>query len=108
MWSGYSSYQLVFGRNPSIPPTLIDHPPTPEGTTNSNSFYKHINPLHITRQAFTEAESSDKVRHAPRSKLQNHSAFFKQGDRVFYNCDNPNQWKGPGVVIGQDGKVTLI
>lgn len=97
-----------FERNPSIPFTLIDQPPTVEGTSNSNSFYKHINILHTATQAFTEAETSDKVWHALRTKLQNNSALFKQVDRVFHKRANSNQWKRPGVVIGQDSKVILI
>ena len=50
-----------FERNPSIPSNLIDQPLTVEGTSNSNSFYKHINIIHTATQAFTEPETSDKV-----------------------------------------------
>ena len=99
MWSGYSSCLFAFGRNSNIPSTLTDHPPALEETTNSNSFYRYMNALYTTRQAFNEAESSDKIRRALCSKLLNHSAFFK-GDRVFYKHDNLNRWKEPGAATG--------
>lgn len=33
---------------------------------------------------------------------------FLQGDRVFYKRDDSNRWRGPGKVIGQDGKVVFV
>ena len=30
------------------------------------------------------------------------------GCRVYYKRDNSNKWKGPRIVIGQDGKIILI
>ena len=61
MWSEFSSYQLVFGRNPNIPFTLSDNPPALEGTTINHSFAKHIHTIHSARSASIEAESSEKV-----------------------------------------------
>ena len=62
MWSGFSSYQLVFGRNP---------------------FTKRIFAVHSARSAFIEAESSEKVRRALRSTLRAQSICLKQGDKIF-------------------------
>ena len=49
MWSGFPSYQLVFGRNPNIPYTLTDNPPALEGTATNLSFVKHIHAIHSAR-----------------------------------------------------------
>ena len=108
MWSGFSSYQLVFGRNPNIPSTLTDNLPALEGTTINHSFAKHIHAIHSARSAFIEAESSEKVRRALRIKLRTQSICFKQGDKVFDKRNDSNHWRGPEVVTGQDGKIVLI
>ena len=50
MWSGFSSYQLVFGRNPNMPSILTDNPPALEGTT--------INHLQST---FTQSSQQDQL-----------------------------------------------
>ena len=56
MWSGYSSYQLVFGQNPNIPGVMIDKPPALEGSSTSETFAKHVNTLcaasrHLSKQS---------------------------------------------------------
>ena len=33
---------------------------------------------------------------------------FQTGDKVYYKRDNDHKWKGPGKVIGQDGKISFI
>ena len=107
MWSGYSSYQLVFGQNPNIPGVMIDKAPALEGSSTSEAFAKHMNTLcaasrHLSRQ------SSEKIRRALRSKIRVSSEKFKPGDKVYYKREVSNKWKGPGIVIGQDGKVVFI
>ena len=36
------------------------------------------------------------------------SQTFETGDTVFYKRDTSNKWKGPGKVISQVGKTTLV
>lgn len=108
MNSGFSSYQIVFGQQPTLPSTMIDKPPALSGTTTSRNVAKHINAMHLTRQAFIEAESAERVRRALRNKLRSHSNYFTNGDKVYYKREDSVKWKGPGVVIGQDGKVILV
>ena len=108
IWSGFSSYQLVFGRNPNIPSTLTDNPPALKSATINHSFVKCIHAIHSLRSASTEAESSEKVRRALRAKLIAQPICFKQVDKVFYKRDDSNRRRAPGVVIGLDGKIALI
>ena len=49
MWCGFSSYQLVYGKNPNIPSVMTDNPPPLEGRTISSSSAQHINTLHVAR-----------------------------------------------------------
>ena len=108
MWCGFSSYQLVYGKNPNIPSVMTDNLPALKGSTISSCFAQHINTLHAARQSYIEAESSERIRKALRSKMRTFATAFESGCRVYYNRDNSNKCEGPGIVIGQDRKIILI
>ena len=108
MNSGYSSYQLIFGQNPNLPSVITDKPPALEGSTISERFYQHLNGLHSARRAFIRAESSERIRRALRHQIRTSDQLYETGDVVFYKRDTSNKWKGPGTVIGQDGKTIFV
>ena len=105
---GYSAYQLVFGRNPNLPSVLVDKVPALEGKTTSQVVADHIKALYSARRAFTEAESSERIRRALRKKTRIASETFVLGDKVYYKRPNNPEWKGPGIVVGMDGVVFFI
>ena len=105
---GYSAYQLVFGKNPNLPNTMVDKPPALEGTTTSAVVEKHIVSLYATRKAFMEAECSDRIRRALRKQIRPSQSNYETGDKVYYKRQDSPEWKGPGVVIGQDGVVVFV
>ena len=108
MVEGFSPYQLVFGRNPKLPSVLNDDPPALEGTTTCEVFAKHLNTLVSARKAFLQAESSNRIRRALKHNIRQVENIFENGDNVYYKRESSNEWKGPGRVIGQDGKVVII
>ncbi|KAL5011741.1 hypothetical protein ScPMuIL_010292 [Solemya velum] len=105
---GYSPYQLVFGCTPNLPSVLVDKPPALEGTTISQTVGEHIIALHAARTAFTQSECSERIRRALRKQTRNCGEHFDMRDKVFYKRPDSQEWKGPGVVIGQDGAVVFI
>ncbi|KAG1681910.1 Retrovirus-related Pol polyprotein from transposon RE2 [Nymphon striatum] len=105
---GWSPYQLVFGANPNLPSVLVDKPPALEYNTVSQTFANHLNALHSGRRAFIQAESSERIRRALRHKIRASGVCYQHGDRVYYKRDDDNRWKGPGTVLGQDGKVVFV
>ena len=105
---GYSPYQLVFGQNPNLPSVLTDKPPALEGTGEGTWIAQHITTLHATRRAFTEAECSERIRRALRKQLRPTDDRYETGDKVYYKRVDCTEWKGPGVVIGQDGAVIFV
>ena len=106
--SGYSAYQLVFGRNPNLPSIFTNMLPALEGTTKSHVIEKHLNTLHASRKAFMEAESSERIKRALRRQIRPNSGNFETGDKVYYKRADTTEWKGPAKVIGQDGTVVFV
>ena len=64
--------------------------------------------LHAARRAFTKAESSERIHRALKHKVRVSNEFFCNGDKVFFKRDDFNRCRGPGTVIGQDGKIVFI
>lgn len=108
MWNGFSSHQLVFGRNPNLPNIMSDRLPALEGHTSSEILAEHLNLLHASRRAFIQSEASERIRRALRSKVRAIEQTFQNGDRVFYKRDGKERWLGPGKVVFQDGKVIFV
>ncbi|KAJ8029371.1 hypothetical protein HOLleu_28749 [Holothuria leucospilota] len=93
--------------NPAFPTTLTDKPPALEGTTISEYVAEHVRALHATRKAFIETESSEQI-HRALCKQTRTLDSFSTGDTVYYKRSDSTEWKGPGVVIGQDGVVVFV
>ncbi|KAK6187111.1 hypothetical protein SNE40_005204 [Patella caerulea] len=105
---GYSSYQLVYGKNPTLPSVLIDKLPALEGSTTSQLVSQHINALHAARREFIQAECSDRLRRAIRKQTRPYDKKYYCGDKVYYKRPDSSKWKGPATVIGQDSAVIFI
>lgn len=105
---GYSPHQLVFRQNPNLPSVLVDKLPALEGTTVSARVGEHISALHASRKAFAEAECSEGIGRELRKQLRPRDDKYETGDKVYYKRADCTEWKGLGVVIGQDGAVVLV
>ena len=106
---GFSSNQLVFGRNPNFPSVLHDLLPALEAKTNSEIVAENLNAMHSARKAFIASEASEKLRRALRHNVRTSgNVKYVTGDSVFYKRNDSNKWKGPGKVIGQDGQQVLV
>lgn len=87
---------------------LVDNQPALEGTTMSARMVEHISALHASRKTFTEAESSERIRRAICKQLRPTDDMYVTGDKVYYKGVQCPEWKGPGVVIGQDVAVVFV
>ena len=108
MWHGFSSYQIVFGKNPNLPNVMTDQIPARAGSTTSEVLAKHLIALHEARQAYVRSEADERIRRALRSKIRSSEQIYEYGQRVYYKREGQERWLGPGTVIFQDGKVVFV
>ena len=107
--NGFSPNHLVFGHNVNIPSVLIDKLPALESSTSSDIIRENMTAMHVARQKFIEAESSEKIRRALRHKVRSYADVkYSNGDRIYYKRKNFKGWKGPAIVLGQDGQFVLV
>ena len=106
---GFSPNQLVFGRNVNSPSVLTDLLPALTQSTSSDIMRENINAIHSSMKNYMAAESSEKIRKALRHKVRTYAdVSYEKGDKVYYRRKNYKGWKGPAVVLGQDGQYVLV
>ena len=109
MNNGFSSYQLVFGKNPNVPLVTTDKLPALEGVTTSETVAEHVTALHAARRAFIESESDERIRRALRNRIKSVERAYKQGDKVYYKREiDGSRYLGPALVIGHRGSVVIV
>jgi len=67
--------------------------------------------LKFAKRVFTEAECSERIQRALRKQLRPIDDIddrYETGDKVYFKRVDCTEWKGPGVVIGQDGVVIFM
>ena len=70
---------------------------------------ENLKAINNARNAFIQAECSKKIKRALRHKIRScNDSFFENGDKVYYKRNNNPKWKGPGCIIGQEGKSVLV
>ena len=105
---GFSPYQLVFASNPQLPSVTRCGPPGYEVATRSEVFAKNFNALHRAREAFIEAESSEVLKKALKSRVHARGENIVVGDYIYYHKGYDKSWQGPEKVIGMNGKKLFI
>ena len=88
---------------------MTDKPPAFDGVTSEKILRDNLNALYANRTAFTASESSEKIRRALNHNVRTSSDIkYFTGDKVYYKRLGKIKWKGPGVVLGQDGQQVLV
>ena len=106
---GFSPFQLVFSKNPTIPVLQNAKPPALHSETSSEIIRKNLNALHKAREAFISSENSERLKRALRHNIRTSGGSrFYTNDKVYYKRMDSKHWKGPGTVLGQDNKQVLI
>ena len=105
---GFSPYQLVFGRTPSVSSVLeYENLPVLNGTTASKIVAENLYAMETARKKFIELENSAKLKRVLRERVyESNNAKYTAGDQVYYKKDKT--FLGPGYVVGQLANSVLI
>ena len=107
--NGFTPYQLAIGINPILPNNINSKLPALEGVTTSEVISDQLKIMHESRQAFTHAESSERLRRALRSNVRTYTENeINIGESVYYKRKDSDRWRGPAKVIGHDGKNLIL
>ena len=107
---GFSPQQLVFGYN-TYCPGLDDKQISVsqiEDVAASKIVADNLNAMYEARSAFITAQNSERMKRALKGRVYKaYETKYFIGDRVYYRTVD-NQWRGPGIVIGQYKKLVLV
>ena len=105
---GFSSNQLVFGRNPNLPSFLNNKLTASEGVFTREVVASNLNAMHVARKQFITCKSLEKLRCALCHQVRTGIAqSYKNGD-VFYKRNLCDGWLGPGTVIEWEHKQVVV
>ena len=106
---GYSPYMLTMGRNPQIPGLdEVKSVTTLNESVVSKLLADHLNAMNKSRTAFLEANNSDRLKRALRSRIPEVETEYFTGDKVYFKKAQQKKWCGPATVIGKDGKLVYL
>ena len=112
---GFSTFQLLFGRNPRLPTVLTDKLPALQNVSGSGQVLTNLKAMQEARKAFIVAsessekirkalrhnafivasESSEKIRKALRHNISSSGgAKFFSGDSVYCKRNDSKRWRG--------------
>ena len=107
--SVFSLNQLVFEYNPVLPSVFGNDLPGLEPRSDSAIVRDNLNALHASRKTFIEYESNERLTRAlPHNVRSTDLEDLQNGEEVFYKRMDSREWRGPGTVIGRDGKQVLV
>ena len=106
--TGYSPYQLVYGKNPRIPGAIDNSPPAQDGMTSSALIQKRLTGIFDARKALAKADNKARLKLAERSVRAPKLEKYEMGDQVYYKFGQNPGWQGPGRIVAQDNKLIFI
>ena len=106
---GFSSFQIVYGTNPTIPGIINSTPPSLSENYASKDVREHIGRINKAREAFRIADNDERIKRALKSRIPsyNHERYSPE-DNVYFKEKDKMEWSGPATVIGQQGKVVFL
>lgn len=110
MEGGFSPNQKVFGQNTTKWKDLECMSPSElEETNESSRLGELIQIQRKVRDIFTNTECRNRIKRALKERIRSHPINLANiGDYVYYKREKEKQWKGPGKIIGVDGKTVLV
>ena len=106
---GFSPSQLVFGLNLILPSVSDGKPPFLSDEGYSKLIRKHLYTQQISRKSFVQANYSATMRRTLNFTVSTSGdTIYINGDKVRYKRAGDKEFRGPGVIVGQDDQCVLI
>ena len=108
---GFSSHQLVFGKNPDVPGlSNYKNLPCLDEFTSSKIVADNLNAMTAARKAFVTLENGERLKRLLRERVyEGANAKYYSGDSVYYKRANQKgPWLGPGIVVGHLDNQVLV
>ena len=105
---GYSPYQIVLGKSPSLPGVLNGDMKTDSIITESDALRQHFDRQEKARILFRQADCSRRLKDAEAARIQPyHDRIYQAGDKIDF-LDKDDQWDGPAIVQGTESKTIFV
>ena len=103
--SGFSSNQLVFGKNTILPNVTgnVSIGEIEEGN-ESEMLGDMMVVLHRAREIHVQQEAGSRLKRALGNNIRRHNLELAEPGEVYYKREGEREWRGPAKVIGRDGK----
>ena len=106
--TGWSSYQIVYGRNPKMPCLMTSNIAGLREEVITEELLENLNALQRSRMEYNRALADNRLKKMIRSKVRRNQAVFKPGDHVYWRAHNTlDKWR-QGKALAVDGKVMWI
>lgn len=100
--SGFSPFQLVFGKAPALPSVYTSGPPGYEEVAMEKAVADHINAMFLAREAYMQGESDRVLKAALKQRIYRRGEDVRANEWIYFN--NKGKWEGPVKVTTKDGK----
>ena len=78
-------------------------------TIDSRKLKEFLENQELLRRTYQSTECRERVKRALRGKIREHRIQqAESGYRVYYKKMGEEKWRGPGVIIGRDGKTVVV
>ena len=104
--SGFSPFQIVFGKSPAPPSVYVAGPSGLEEVEMAKSVADNINAMHLAREAYIAGESDKILKKALKDRIYTRGTNIKINDSIYFK--NQDRWQGPVKVVGKDGKSLYV
>ena len=106
--TGWSSYQVVYGKNPKMPCLMTSNIAGLREEVLTQELLENVNALQQARIEFNKALADNTLKKMVKSKVRRNNTVFYPGDYVYWRThENLDKWRN-GKVLCVDGKVMWV
>ena len=106
--TGWSSYQILYGRNPKMPCLMTSNIAGLREEVITKELLENLNAMQAARIEYNRALADVRLKKMIKSKVRRNLTVFQPGDHVYWRTHNALQKWRQGKALAIDGKVIWI